>query len=78
MLKLYTKSYCPWCTVAIQWLREHDFDFEEINVSRDPDAFAELERISGQTMAPTLVDDDERVLPDFGPEELEGFLSGTS
>ena len=74
MLKLYTKSYCPWCTMAIQWLREHGYDFEEINVSRDPEAFAELERISGQTMAPTLLDDDGRVLPDFGPEELEGFL----
>jgi len=74
MLKLYTKSYCPWCTIAIQWLRENDYDFEEINVSLDPDAFAEMERLSGQTMAPTLVTEDERVLPDFGPLELEAFL----
>jgi glutaredoxin len=75
VLKLYTKSYCPWCTVAVQWLRKNDYDFEEINVSRAPEAFAELERISGQTTAPTLLDEDGRVLPDFGPEELEGFLA---
>jgi glutaredoxin len=74
MLKLYTKAYCPWCTVAIQWLREHGYDYEEIDVLQDPEAFAELERISGQTMAPTLLTEDGRVLPDFGPEELEGFL----
>jgi glutaredoxin len=75
VLKLYTKSYCPWCTGAVQWLRKNDYDFEEINVSRDLEAFAELERISGQTMAPTLLDESGRVLPDFGPEELEGFLA---
>ncbi len=74
-MKLYTKSYCPWCTIAVRWLRNNDYDFEEINVSRDPEAFAEMERLSGQTLAPTLVTDDARVLPDFGPEELKGFLA---
>ena len=45
----------------------------EVNVSGDRDAFAEMQRLSGQTYAPTLVVGD-KVLADFGPEELEPFL----
>lgn len=44
-----------------------------INVSKDPKAFDEMERVSGQTFAPTMVAGG-KILADFGPEELEPFL----
>ena len=43
------------------------------HVRRDRAAFEEMIRISGQRRAPTLVVGD-KLLPDFGPEELAVFL----
>ena len=74
-MKLYTKSFCPWCISARHWLRKHDYDFLEINVSKDHEAFVEMERLSGQTLAPTLVTDDGLVLADFGVPELKAFFA---
>jgi glutaredoxin 3 len=70
---LYVKSGCPWCNVAELYLDEHGYKYKRINVRQDPAAFEELKRISGQTYTPTLVVGD-RILRDFGPDELEEFL----
>ncbi len=71
--QLYVKPGCPWCHDAVDYLREHGYAFEEIDVRRDPDAFAEMRKLSGQSLAPTLVVGD-LVLPDFDTDELEDFL----
>jgi glutaredoxin 3 len=70
---LYVKPGCPWCRVAEDYLDKHGYNYKQVDVRRDPVAFDELRRISGQTFAPTLVIGD-LVLPDFGPDELEDFL----
>lgn len=75
-LKLYVKVWCPWCVLAERRLRELDVDYEQIDVERDPAAFREMKVLSGQARTPTLVEGD-RVLADFGPEELEPFLAGS-
>ena len=54
-------------------LKKHGIDYERIDVSADRAAYEELKRISGQPRVPTLVAGD-RLLADFGPEELEQFL----
>lgn len=46
-----------------------------VDVLSDNAAFAEMRRLSGQSKAPVLVTGDGRVLADFGPEELPGFLT---
>ncbi len=71
--QLYVKPGCPWCTDAVDYLREHGYAFEEIDVRRDPDAFAEMRKVSGQSLSPTLAVGD-LVLPDFDTDELEDFL----
>jgi glutaredoxin len=72
-LILYVKAGCPWCWVARDYLQNHGYQYELIDVSRDRTGFEELRHISGQTFAPTLAWDN-LVLSDFGPEELEEFL----
>ena len=72
-LKLYVKSWCPWCISAKQYLNSRRFQYEELDVNRDPAAFDEMIRLSGQTLAPTLVVGG-KVLADFGPDELDRFL----
>jgi glutaredoxin len=75
MMTLYIKRGCPWCDMAEEWLSRHGHPYQEIDVLLSPGDFASMKRISGQSLAPVLVTDDGRVLADFGPEELPGFLA---
>jgi glutaredoxin len=72
-IRLFIKPHCGWCDRAEDWLDEHDITYEKIDVIADDDAFDEMVKISGQTLAPVL-DVDGQVLADFGPEELPGFF----
>lgn len=72
-LTLYIKMGCPWCDLAEDWLRAHGYQYTAVNVSADRKAFDEMIRLSGQRRAPTLRVAD-KILADFGPEELEPFL----
>ncbi len=72
-LKLYVKTWCPWCVRAKAWLDEHGYRYEQIDVEADPENYDEMIRLSGQRFTPTL-EADGKILPDFGPEELEAFL----
>lgn len=73
-LKLYVKTWCPWCVRAKAWLDEHGYRYEQIDVEADPENYDEMIRLSGQRFTPTLVVDG-KILPDFGPDELEAFLA---
>lgn len=72
-LILYVKAGCPWCRMAEDYLDKNGYKYTTIDVRKDPAAFKDLQRISRQSYAPTLVIG-ELVLPDFGPDELEEFL----
>lgn len=70
---LYVKTGCPWCRQAIDFLREHGISYREQNVSEDANAMKDMQRISGQTKAPTF-DWNGKILADFGVDELVPFL----
>jgi len=70
---LYVKTGCPWCTEVIDFLSEHGIGYRLQNVSQDPTALDEMERVSHQTKAPVL-DWHGRILADFGVVELKPFL----
>ena len=72
-LKLYVKTWCPWCITARQYLAKRGYRFNEIDVEADHAAYAEMIRLSGQTYTPTLSVED-KLLVDFGPDELQLFL----
>jgi glutaredoxin 3 len=74
MMNLYIKRGCPWCDMAEAWLSRHGYSYQAIDVLSSAEDFASMRRISGQSLAPVLVTEDGRVLADFGPEELPGFL----
>jgi glutaredoxin len=71
---LYIKRGCPWCIEAEQWLRGHGVAYTAMNVLADREAFSRMKAISGQTKAPVLVTEDNRVLADFGIDQLPKFL----
>lgn len=73
-MKVFIKPGCPWCVEATSWLESNGYEFEQVNVSADAEAFAEMQSLSGQTKAPTMVLEDGLILADFGVDELIPFL----
>lgn len=70
---LYTKRGCPWCQEAVEFLDSHGVSYKLREVTTDPAAMDEMQKKSGQAMAPTL-DWNGDVLADFGVDELVPFL----
>ena len=59
---------------AKEYLTERGYEFTEIDVGRDRDAYEEMQELSEQTYVPTLVAGEE-VLANFDTDQLEKFLS---
>ena len=72
-MTVYIKPGCPWCVEAEDYLRERGYRYERVNVLADRDAFQEMWKLSGQRYVPTMSVGD-KILADFGAEELEEFL----
>jgi glutaredoxin 3 len=72
--RLFVKTGCPWCIDVIDYLDAHGIGYEKITVSGNGEAMAEMQKLSGQTKAPTM-DWDGEILADFGVEELVEFLA---
>ena len=73
-MKLYVKVWCPWCVAAREWLDSRKYQYELVDVEANRADYDKMIQLSGQAKTPTLVTDDGKVLPDFGPEELEAFV----
>ncbi|HEX7517855.1 MAG TPA: glutaredoxin family protein [Chthoniobacterales bacterium] len=73
-LTLYSRAMCSWCMDAKDYLSERGYQFTEIDVGRDRDAYEEMTELSDQTYVPTLVAGDE-VLANFDSDQLKKFLS---
>jgi len=70
---IYTKTGCPWCKGALEFLRNKKLDFEERNVTENKDFFKEMIEKSGQEKAPTL-DIDGEILADSSAEEIAVYF----
>ena len=58
---------------AKEYLTERGFEFTEIDVGKDREAYKDMLELSDQTYVPTLVAGDE-VLANFDTAQLEKFL----
>ena len=72
-MKLYSREWCSWCIDAKDYLKERGYQFTEIDVGQDREAYQEMTELSDQTYVPTLVAGDE-VLANFDTDQLEKFL----
>jgi glutaredoxin 3 len=71
-IRLFIKPFCGWCHKAQRWLDERGLKYETLDVIADSAAFAEMVKLSGQSLAPVIAVD-EKILADFGPDELAIF-----
>jgi glutaredoxin len=72
-LIIYTKTGCPWCAEALQFLDKNSVAYEEREVRSNTVFFEELKTKSGQEKTPTL-DLDGTILADTDAEAIEIFL----
>jgi glutaredoxin 3 len=72
-MKLFSREWCSWCMDAKEYLTERGYQFTEIDVGQDRDAFEEMKQLSDQNLVPTLVAGDD-VLANFDTDQLEKFL----
>ena len=72
-LKLYSREWCSWCIDAKDYLTERGYQFTEIDVGEDRQAYQEMKELSEQACVPTFVAG-EKVLANFDTDQLKEFL----
>lgn len=59
---MYTGPYCPYCTMAKQFLKSQGItEITEIRVDQNPADFAEMQQITGQRSVPQIFIGDTHV-----------------
>lgn len=67
-VKIYTTSTCQYCKATKQYFKDNNVDFEEIDVTTDENAQAEMIEVSGQMSVPVILVETEN-----GRELVLGF-----
>ena len=61
---VYSTPTCPWCKVVKDFLKSHNVEFTDVDVSEDMEKGKEMVKKSGQTSVPVI---------DIGGEIVVGF-----
>lgn len=72
-VKVYSTPTCPWCTRAKNYLASKSIAYEDIDVSKDRDAAAEMVEKSGQRGVP-VIDFNGTVIVGFDQSMLEQLI----
>ncbi|MFW6230995.1 MAG: glutaredoxin family protein [Nanoarchaeota archaeon] len=70
---VYSTPTCPHCTNAKQFLKEHNIEFEEINVAEDREKAQEMVQKSGQMGVP-VIEIDGKMIVGFDQGKMEEVL----
>ena len=60
-IKIYTTSYCPYCKRAKSLLESKGLEYEEINLTTDPELRLELEKKYNWRTVPMILINDELI-----------------
>ncbi|MEG6612547.1 glutaredoxin family protein [Pseudoclostridium thermosuccinogenes] len=73
-VKVYSTPTCPWCTVAKNYLKSKNIEFDDIDVSQDREAAVEMIQKSGQRGVP-VIDIDGNIIVGFNQAAIDKFLN---
>ena len=73
-VRVFSTPVCPYCVTLKQYLKEHNIEFEDIDVSQDKVASDEMIEKSGQMGVP-VVDIDGQIVVGFDKEEINKLLN---
>ena len=60
-ITVYTTDHCSLCTSAKTLLERRGIEYEEINLARDPDGRAQLQRVTGMLSFPQILIEGETI-----------------
>jgi len=73
MVKVYSTPTCPYCLTLKKFLKDHNIDFEDIDVSKDEKALKEMTEKSQQMGVP-VVDINGEIVIGFDKEIILQLL----
>lgn len=73
MVKVYSTPVCPYCVTLKNFLKEHNIQFEDIDVSQSELAQKEMIEKSGQMGVP-VVDIDGQIIVGFDQDRIKQLL----
>jgi glutaredoxin-like YruB-family protein len=76
MIKVYSTPTCPYCVTLKAFLKEHNVEFEDLDVSQDDKAREDMMKKSNQMGVP-VVDIDGEIIVGFDREKIKNLLKIT-
>lgn len=73
-VKVYSTPACPYCIRTKQFLKEHNIEFEDIDVSTDQDKAQEMVEKTGQMGVP-VIDIEGEIIVGFDKDAISKTLS---
>jgi glutaredoxin-like YruB-family protein len=73
-IRVFSTPGCPYCYTLKEFLKSHNFEFEDIDVSKDENAAKEMIEKSGQMGVP-VVDIDGQIVVGFDKEKICQLLN---
>ena len=73
MIKVFSTPTCSFCIVLKTFLKDHNIEFEEINVAEDKEGAKEMIEKSGQMGVPVL-DIDGEIVVGFDKKKIVELL----
>ncbi|MBU0646138.1 thioredoxin family protein [Patescibacteria group bacterium] len=71
---VYSTPTCPYCVQLKEWLKKHQIDFRDFDVSADREKAEEMIKKSGQMGVPVIEIDDELIVG-FDREQIAKVLN---
>lgn len=73
-VKVYSTPTCPYCSMAKEFLKQHNVDFLDVDVSKDQQAAQEMIRKSGQMGVP-VIEINGNIVVGFDKQKLRKLLN---
>lgn len=73
-IRVFSTSTCAYCVTLKEFLKKHNIEFEEIDVSQDQEAQEEMIKKSKQYGVP-VVDIDGTIIVGFDKEKISKLLN---
>lgn len=73
-VRVFSTPSCPYCYTLKEWLKEHQVEFEDIDVAKDAEAREEMIQKSKQLGAP-VIDIDGQFIAGFDKEQISKLLN---
>lgn len=73
-IRVYSSPACPYCVALKNFLKERDFDFEELDVSQDREVAEEMIKKSRQMGVP-VIEIGEEIVVGFDREKISRLLN---